>query len=177
MGKFIITESEKQRIRLLYENVTLPASSQFVKDIAKTLGVSENLMQAIDWSLYKPGSPGANTEIYNKLSGLFGLLKPALTTAMSNIKSNPSKQSQVLIYLNNYKTGGMTKEQIDFLNDAKKQLQTQQPNQNQQQNQTQQNQTKSDYELYKEKYGKTSQTQSQTLPIQVNPTTPTLYRI
>lgn len=167
MGKFIITESEKQRIRLLYENVTLPAPSNFVKYMGDLLGISHQTMQAIDWSLYKQGSPGANTEIYNELSKKFPELKQALTTAMNNIKSDANKKSQVLLSLNGYKTAGMTKEQIDFLNSTKTQLQdqTQQPTQ---QKPTQQ---QSEYEKYKSKYG--TQTTPTNVPV---PNRPTLER-
>lgn len=170
MGRFIITETEKQRIRLLYEEVTLPQPSNFVKFIGDLLGISHQTMQAIDWSLYKQGSPGANTEIYNKLSGLFSSLKPALTAAMNNIKSDENKRKQVLSSLNNYKTGGMTKEQIDFLNSTKSQLQTQQPTQQQQSTQQQSTQQQSEYEKYK-KYG------TQTTPTNLStPNRPTLER-
>lgn len=170
MGKFIITESEKQRIRLLYEEVTLPKPSNFATNMANTLGVPVNLMQAIDWSNYDQGSDGANTEIYNKLNGLFSSLTPVLRTAMNKIKSDANKKNQVLLYLNGYKTAGMTKEQIDFLNSTKSQLQTQQPTQQQQSTQQQSTQQQSEYEKYK-KYG------TQTTPTNLStPNRPTLER-
>ncbi len=166
MGRLIITESEKQRIRLLYEEVTIPEPSNFVKFIGDLLGINRQTMQAIDWSLYKQGSPGANTEIYNKLSGLFSSLKPALTTAMNNIKSDENKRKQVLSSLIGYKTGGMTKEQIDFLNSTISQLQTQQPTQ-QQSTQQQSTQQQSEYGKYK----------TQTTPTKLStPNRPTLER-
>jgi len=134
----LISESEKERILLLYEAPTsLPASSQFVRDMAGTFGIAENVMIALDWSIYKTGGKQPNQETLNLLSQKFAALKPQINNSINTIKADPNKQKTVLNYLNGYKAGLLTKEQIQFLNDLKKQLQastttpttTQQPSQ------------------------------------------------
>ena len=53
-GQFIVSESEKKQIRLLYEvNKPLPQASNFVKTLAKHLDIDPSTIIGLDWSLYK----------------------------------------------------------------------------------------------------------------------------
>jgi hypothetical protein len=121
----LISESEKERILLLYEAPTsLPSPSQFVRDMSKTLGIPEDIMIAIDWSIYKTGGKQPNQQTLNLLSQKFATLKPQINSVVGTLKTDVNKQKSILNYLNGYKTGLLTKEQIQFLTDLKKQLQT-----------------------------------------------------
>lgn len=162
----LISESEKERILLLYEGPTsLPPSSQFVRDMAGTFGIAENVMIALDWSIYKTGGKQPNQETLNLLSQKFATLKPQINNSIGTIKADVNKQKTVLNYLNGYKTGLLTKEQIQFLNDLKKQLQASTTTPTTDQTTTQQ---PSQYKL-NPNFGKVSQTA-------VQPNRPTLAR-
>jgi hypothetical protein len=141
MGKFIISESEKNRIRLLYEdNEPLPQPSQFVKDLSSQLGLTTNILIALDWSLYKN-----DQKKINQLSSLFANIKQPINDAIGKIKSDPNKLRIVSGYLNNYKTGSLSSEQTQFLNDLKKKLSVTTT----QQTTTQQTTTQNPYGNYK----------------------------
>ena len=84
----LISESEKERILLLYEGPTsLPPSSQFVRDMAGTFGIAENVMIALDWSIYKTGGKQPNQETLNLLSQKFATLKPQINNSIGTIKA------------------------------------------------------------------------------------------
>lgn len=122
--RILITEEEKENILSLYEqSEQIPQPSKFVRDMSSILGVTTDLMIALDWSLYKDGGQSPNPKTVTELSKIFSSLKPVLNNSVKKINSNPNNQKRVSQYLNSYKTGTLTREQIMFLNDLKKQIQ------------------------------------------------------
>ena len=119
MGKFIISESEKERIRILYE-INEPAiqPSEFVNYLSQpsVLNVDKNLMLALDWSLYKN-----DQQKMNQLSALFSKLTPIVREEVKKIKSDSRRLTSVKSYLSNYK-GSKTQEQSAFLEQTKNEL-------------------------------------------------------
>jgi len=141
MGQLIISESEKNRIRILYElNEPLPQPSQFVKDLSSQLGLTTDTLIALDWSLYKN-----DQKKMNQLSSLFANIKQPINDAIGKIKSDQNKLRIVSGYLNNYKTGSLSSEQTQFLNDLKKKFSSTTT----QQTTTQQTTTQNPYGNYK----------------------------
>lgn len=119
MGKFVISESEKERIRILYEiNEPLPQPSEFVNYLSQpsVLNLDKNLVLALDWSLYKN-----DQKKMNQLSALFSKLTPVVREEVKKIKSDNRRLTSVKSYLSNYR-GSKTNEQSNFLEDLKKQL-------------------------------------------------------
>ena len=119
MSKFIISESEKERIRILYE-INEPAiqPSEFVNYLSQpsVLNVDKNLMLALDWSLYKN-----DQKKMNQLSALFSKLTPVVREEVKKIKSDSRRLASVKSYLSNYK-GSKTQEQSSFLEQTKNEL-------------------------------------------------------
>lgn len=132
MGKLFISESEKKRIRLLYErDTTNIVPSEFVKDISSQLGISIDLAKALDWSLYKN-----DKEKQTQLSNLFSSLKSPINDAVNKIRSDENRKNKVLTFIRQYLRANLTKEQGMFLDDLKKKLEapqqtTTQPQSNQ----------------------------------------------
>jgi len=114
MKRFIITEEEKKRIRLLYEE-----SSQFVNTINSLLKVnpqdSTRPYDALDWS-----TKTDETEKQN-LANKFNLVKKEFD-AFTNKAFNEKKDlTQIITQLNNLQVTG-TSEQMEWKNAALGQL-------------------------------------------------------
>ena len=122
MSKFIISESEKERIRVLYE-INEPAiqPSEFVNYLSQpsVLNVDKNLMLALDWSVYEK----TDQKKMNQLSVLFSKLTPVIREEVKKIKSDSRRLASVKSYLSNYK-GSKTAKQNEFLVDLLKELNT-----------------------------------------------------
>ena len=74
-GQFIVSESEKKQIRLLYEvNKPLPQASNFVKTLAGYLDIEPSTIIGLDWSLYKN-----DNNIKDQLVNLFETSKKNVT--------------------------------------------------------------------------------------------------
>lgn len=114
MKRFVITEEERRRIKLLYEQ------SQFVKDIAKTLGGDPSSYLPLDWSTYTSG----DTQ-YQELSKDFTKVKDAFKTFRTNAWQNKSDLTNTINYLQNYSTGtSQQKKWKDAVVDTLQKLQT-----------------------------------------------------
>jgi hypothetical protein len=114
MKRFVITEEERRRIKLLYEQ------SQFVKDIAKTLGGDPSSYLPLDWSTYTSG----DTQ-YQELSKDFTKVKDAFKTFRTNAWQNKSDLTNTINYLQNYSTGTpQQKKWKDAVVDTLQKLQT-----------------------------------------------------
>lgn len=94
MKRFVITEEERRRIKLLYEQ------SQFVKDIAKTFGGDTSSYLPLDWSTYTSG----DTQ-YQELSRDFSKVKSAFSSFQSQAWQNKSDLTNTINYLKSYSTG------------------------------------------------------------------------
>jgi hypothetical protein len=125
MGQFIVSESEKKQIRLLYEaNKPLPQASNFVKTLAGYLKIEPSTIIGLDWSLYKN-----NNEIKTQLTNLFEPSKKTVTDKINNVKLNTSLFNilkQKLISYVPKVPNDVTKEQKDYFDELKKGLTTDQ---------------------------------------------------
>lgn len=106
MKKLIISEEEKKRILLLYEQ------SQFVKDMARTFGTSPESFLPLDWSLYKADDPKRA-----ELSKDFSQVKTAFSTFTNNAYQKKSDLSSTLRYLQTY-SNPMTTQQKQWKDGA-----------------------------------------------------------
>ena len=114
MKRFVITEEERRRIKLLYEQ------SQFVKDIAKTLGGDPSSYLPLDWSTYTSG----DTQ-YQELSKNFSKVKSAFSSFQTQAWQNKSDLTNTINYLQNYSTGTpQQKKWKDAVVDTLQKLQT-----------------------------------------------------
>jgi len=124
-GQFIVSESEKKQIRLLYEvNKPLPQASNFVKTLAGYLKIEPSTIIGLDWSLYKN-----NNEIKTQLTNLFESSKKTVTNKINNVKLNTSLFNVLKQKLNSYVPkvpNDATKEQKDYFDELKKGLTTDQ---------------------------------------------------
>ena len=92
MGQFIVSESEKKQIRLLYEaNKPLPQASNFVKTLAGYLKIEPSTIIGLDWSLYKN-----NNEIKTQLTNLFEPSKKTFGYLTKNFSSGLLHQKAVV---------------------------------------------------------------------------------
>jgi hypothetical protein len=125
MGQFIVSESEKKQIRLLYEaNKPLPQASNFVKTLSGYLKIEPSTIIGLDWSLYKN-----NNEIKTQLTNLFEPSKKTVTDKINNAKLNTSLFNilkQKLISYVPKVPNDVTKEQKDYFDELKKGLTTDQ---------------------------------------------------
>jgi hypothetical protein len=122
MGQFIVSESEKKQIRLLYEaNKPLPQASNFVKTLAGYLKIEPSTIIGLDWSLYKN-----NNEIKTQLTNLFEPSKKTVTDKINNVKLNTSLFNILKQKLISYVPNDVTKEQKDYFDELKKGLTTDQ---------------------------------------------------
>ena len=125
MGQFIVSESEKKQIRLLYEvNKPLPQASNFVKTLGRYLTIEPSTIIGLDWSLYKN-----NNEIKTQLTNLFEPSKKTVTNKINNVKLNTSLFNVLKQKLNSYVPkvpNDATKEQKDYFDELKKGLTTDQ---------------------------------------------------
>lgn len=111
MGQLIISESEKNRIRLLYEDSNSDITpSAFVTNVSRILGVDQNLMLALDWSLYENDKTKKD-----KLSQLFSQLTPAVNNRIAVIKKGINLNSVRTQLNNQIGKPGNTKKQDEFL--------------------------------------------------------------
>ena len=124
-GQFIVSESEKKQIRLLYEvNKPLPQASNFVKTLAGYLKIEPSTIIGLDWSLYKN-----NNEIKTQLTNLFESSKKTVTNKINNVKLNTSLFNVLKQKLNSYVPkvpNDATKEQKYYFDELKKGLTTDQ---------------------------------------------------
>jgi hypothetical protein len=109
--KLLISEEEKKRILLLYEQEV----SQFVKDIARKLNTTEDGFAALDWSLYlKPEEESTK----NSLSKMFPQVKEKFSSFTTDAFNNKTDLSDTITYFKNYNNSNITKEQRQWLNSA-----------------------------------------------------------
>jgi hypothetical protein len=122
MGQFIVSESEKKQIRLLYEvNKPLPQASNFVKTLARYLNIEPSAIIGLDWSLYKN-----DNDIKTQLVNLFETSKKTVTNKINNVKLNTSLFNVLKQKLISYVPNDATKEQKDYFDEIKKGLTTDQ---------------------------------------------------
>lgn len=122
-GQFIVSESEKKQIRLLYEvNKPLPQASNFVKTLAGYLDIEPSTIIGLDWSLYKN-----NNEIKTQLTNLFETSKKTVTNKINNVKLNTSLFNVLKQKLTLYVPNNVTTEQKSYFDELKKGLTTDQP--------------------------------------------------
>ena len=122
MGQFIVSESEKKQIRLLYEaNKPLPQASNFVKTLSGYLKIEPSTIIGLDWSLYKN-----NNEIKTQLTNLFEPSKKTVTDKINNAKLNTSLFNVLKQNLNSYVPNNVTTEQKSYFDELKKGLTTDQ---------------------------------------------------
>ena len=122
MGQFIVSESEKKQIRLLYEvNKPLPQASNFVKTLARYLNIEPSAIIGLDWSLYKN-----DNDIKTQLVNLFETSKKTVTNKINNVKLNTSLFNVLKQKLISYVPNDATKEQKDYFDELKKGLTTDQ---------------------------------------------------
>ncbi len=122
MGQFIVSESEKKQIRLLYEvNKPLPQASNFVKTLAGYLDIEPSTIIGLDWSLYKN-----DNNIKDQLVNLFETSKKNVTNKINNVKLNTSLFNVLKQNLNSYVPNNVTTEQKSYFDELKKQLKTDQ---------------------------------------------------
>jgi len=122
MGQFIVSESEKKQIRLLYEvNKPLPQASNFVKTLARYLNIEPSTIIGLDWSLYKN-----DNNIKDQLVNLFETSKKNVTNKIKNIKLNASLFNVLKQNLNSYVPNNVTTEQKSYFDELKKGLTTDQ---------------------------------------------------
>jgi hypothetical protein len=122
MGQFIVSESEKKQIRLLYEvNKPLPQASNFVKTLAGYLDIEPSTIIGLDWSLYKN-----DNDIKTQLVNLFETSKKTVTNKINNVKLNTSLFNVLKQKLISYVPNDATKEQKDYFDEIKKGLTTDQ---------------------------------------------------
>lgn len=103
MKKFIITEEEKKKIRLLYED-----QSQFVKDINnlfKTRGIPSNSFDSLDYANYASGTTEYNEHVKN-----FGLIRNAFKNYQNNVLSNKTDLTRTIDYLKKYQQGNQSQQ-------------------------------------------------------------------
>ena len=133
-GQFIVSESEKKQIRLLYEvNKPLPQASNFVKTLAGYLDIEPSTIIGLDWSLYKN-----NNEIKTQLTNLFETSKKTVTNKINNVKLNTSLFNVLKQKLNSYVPkvpNDATTEQKSYFDELKKGLTTDQTSATVKQNQ------------------------------------------
>ena len=130
-GQFIVSESEKKQIRLLYEvNKPLPQASNFVKTLAKHLDIDPSTIIGLDWSLYKN-----DNNIKDQLVNLFETSKKNVTNKIKNIKLNASLFNVLKQNLNSYVPNNVTTEQKSYFDELKKGLTTDQTSATVKQNQ------------------------------------------
>jgi hypothetical protein len=108
--KLIITEDEKKRIKLLYEQ------SKFVQDMANTFGSETKNFLPLDWSTLEKTDP-----IRKKYGQQFGLVTTAFRKFTDNAWNNKTDISKTISYLKNYKN--VNKYQQQWLDSAIKTLQ------------------------------------------------------
>jgi len=122
MGQFIVSESEKKQIRLLYEvNKPLPQASNFVKTLAGYLDIEPSTIIGLDWSLYKN-----DNNIKDQLVNLFETSKKNVTNKIKNIKLNNSLFNILKQKLTSYVPNNVTTEQKSYFDELKKGLTTDQ---------------------------------------------------
>ena len=122
MGQFIVSESEKKQIRLLYEvNKPLPQASNFVKTLARYLNIEPSTIIGLDWSLYKN-----DNNIKDQLVNLFETSKKNVTNKINNVKLNSSLFNVLKQNLNSYVPNNVTTEQKSYFDELKKGLTTDQ---------------------------------------------------
>ena len=122
MGQFIVSESEKKQIRLLYEvNKPLPQASNFVKTLAGYLDIEPSTIIGLDWSLYKN-----DNNIKDQLVNLFETSKKNVTNKIKNIKLNNSLFNILKQKLTSYVPNNVTTEQKSYFDELKKELKTDQ---------------------------------------------------
>jgi adenylate kinase family enzyme len=122
MGQFIVSESEKKQIILLYEvNKPLPQASNFVKTLARYLNIEPSAIIGLDWSLYKN-----DNDIKTQLVNLFETSKKTVTNKINNVKLNTSLFNVLKQKLISYVPNDATKEQKDYFDEIKKGLTTDQ---------------------------------------------------
>jgi hypothetical protein len=122
MGQFIVSESEKKQIRLLYEvNKPLPQASNFVKTLAGYLDIEPSTIIGLDWSLYKN-----DNNIKDQLVNLFETSKKNVTNKINNVKLNTSLFNVLKQNLNSYVPNNVTTEQKSYFDELKKELKTDQ---------------------------------------------------
>lgn len=110
MKRLIITEDEKRRIKLLYEQ------SSFVKDMAKTFNSSEDSFLPLDWSTLEKTDP-KKAEYGQNLSKV----KTAFQNFTNKAFHSKSDVSKTISYLQNYNIDN--KYQKQWLDSAIKTLQ------------------------------------------------------
>ena len=121
-GQFIVSESEKKQIRLLYEvNKPLPQASNFVKTLAGILKIEPSTIIGLDWSLYKN-----DNNIKDQLVNLFETSKKNVTNKINNVKLNSSLFNVLKQNLNSYVPNNVTTEQKSYFDELKKGLTTDQ---------------------------------------------------
>ena len=121
-GQFIVSESEKKQIRLLYEvNKPLPQASNFVKTLAGYLDIEPSTIIGLDWSLYKN-----DNNIKDQLVNLFETSKKNVTNKIKNIKLNTSLFNILKQKLTLYVPNNVTTEQKSYFDELKKGLTTDQ---------------------------------------------------
>ena len=130
-GQFIVSESEKKQIRLLYEvNKPLPQASNFVKTLAGYLDIEPSTIIGLDWSLYKN-----DNNIKDQLVNLFETSKKNVTNKIKNIKLNTSLFNILKQKLTLYVPNNVTTEQKSYFDELKKGLTTDQTSATVKQNQ------------------------------------------
>jgi len=108
--KLLISEEEKKRILLLYEQEV----SQFVRDISRKLNADDGY-EALDWSLYlKPEEKSKQ----DSLSKMFPQVKEKFTSFTTDAFNNKTDLSDTITYFKNYNNSNITKEQRQWLNSA-----------------------------------------------------------
>lgn len=110
MKRLIITEDEKKRIKLLYEQST------FVKDMAKTFGSTEESFLPLDWSTLEKTDP--KRAEYGKN---FSKVKTAFQNFTNKAWNGKTDISKTISYLQNYNIDN--KYQKQWLDSAIKTLQ------------------------------------------------------
>jgi hypothetical protein len=110
MKRLIITEDEKKRIKLLYEQST------FVKDMAKTFNSSEESFLPLDWSTLEKTDP-KRSEYGQNLSKV----KTAFQNFTNKAWNGKTDISKTISYLQNYNINN--KYQKRWLDSAIKTLQ------------------------------------------------------
>jgi hypothetical protein len=109
--KLLISEEEKKRILLLYEQEV----SQFVKDIARNLNTTEDVFAALDWSLYLKPEEESKQDLLTKM---FPQVKDKFSSFTTDAFNNKTDLSDTITYFKNYNNSNITKEQRQWLNSA-----------------------------------------------------------
>ena len=114
-GQFIVSESEKKQIKLLYEvNKPLPQASNFVKTLAGILKIEPSTIIGLDWSLYKN-----DNNIKDQLVNLFDISKKNVTNKINNVKLNSSLFNILKQKLTSYVPNNVTTEQKSYFDELK----------------------------------------------------------